>query len=215
MKKIFSLSILLLFFFSCSKDQPEPEKNPTTNYVYLDPSVKPYKFKTGSYWVYINDSTSITDSIRLDSISTGFIITTPSVHGTTNQTRSEFYTIQLHSFGNSSYYSETLFGKYLIRNFSGNYFQFYGQPIYIANSPVGTSNRGMEIVSKLPSYTVNTTTFSQVDKIKITAASQSQQEFTYDTYLYYSDTIGLIKKEILLPSGAIESWSIKRWNVIK
>jgi len=54
-----------------------------------------------------------------------------------------------------------------------------------------------------------------VDKVKITAANQYQPEFDYDTYLYYTDTVGLIKKETDLGGGNIESWTLKRWNVIK
>ncbi len=73
----------------------------------------------------------------------------------------------------------------------------------------------MTIIAKFLSMNVGINTFSNVDQVQIIAAAQSLPEFTFDTYLYYSDTIGLLKKETILSPGNIESWSVKRWNVMK
>ncbi len=85
----------------------------------------------------------------------------------------------------------------------------------MANSNVGTAFNGMEIVSNLNSLTINGITFNNVTKIKITTANQIQPEFSNDTYLYFVDTVGLIKKDIVLDINNIESWSIKNWKTIK
>ena len=90
-----------------------------------------------------------------------------------------------------------------------------GQPIYMSNSAVGTTFNGMEISSQLNTLNVNGITFNNVTKIKITSANQIQPEFSNDTYLYYSDSVGLIKKEIILGINNIESWSIKHWKIVK
>lgn len=222
MKNNFPILIFILVIVSaCHKEVPQqkPVNTHTTqaHYYNLDPSILPYKFKVGSYWVYENDSTFVLDSIVVDSVSTGFITTFPNPHGTGFSTEEEFFKMYLHAFGSSKYYNECLIQKKIIRNFGGDFFHFLGQLIYLSNSPVGTSwqGQGMEITAKFLAMSVNSYNFNYVDEVKITAANQYQPEFAYDTYLYYTDTIGLIKKETILGTGNIESWSIKRWNVIK
>jgi hypothetical protein len=194
---------------------PQPTPNAQTNYEYLDTSILPYKFKAGSYWVYQNDSTLALDSILVDSVSAGFVITVPSVHGSTDQTESEFFKMNIHDFGNSMYYNECLMSKKIIRNFGGDYFHFYGQATYMSNSSLGTSYHGIEIIAKFVTTTVNGNSYNYVDEVKITAANQYQPEFTSDTYLYYTNTVGLIKKEFVIGPGNMESWSLIRWHVIK
>ena len=213
------LAFILLVVSACRKEEDaEPKPTPTASpsqYNYISESIAPYKFKTGSYWIYENDSTGLLDSVTVDSISTGFFVSIPSVHGTTGYTYTQFYKMYFHDFGTSELYNQTLMNNYLVRNYSGDYSNFYGQGIYAANSPVGTSSNGMTIIAKFLSMNIGINTFNNVDEVQIIAADQSFPEFAFDTYLYYSDTIGLIKKEAILSPGNIESWSIKRWNVIK
>ncbi len=117
MKNIFFISVIILLFFStCKKKEVagnDPSVTPHAHYDSLALSILPFKFKVGSYWVYKNDSTAILDSIIIDSISTGFIITTPSVHGTTDPILSQFYKMYIHDFGSSKYYNECLIENHL------------------------------------------------------------------------------------------------------
>lgn len=213
------LAFILIVVSACRKEEDvEPKPTPTappTQYNYISGSITPYKYKAGSYWIYENDSTSLLDSITVDSVSIGFFESIPNVHGTTGNTLTEFYKMYLHDFGTSELYNQTLMNNSLVRNYSGNWSNFYGQRIYSANSPVGSSSNGMTIIAKYLSMNIGLSTFSNVDEVQIIAADQFSPEFLYDTYLYYCDSVGLIKKETEISPGNIESWSLKRWNIIR
>lgn len=220
MKRILPIAAFMILLVSaCRKEEdPEPQPSPTsptTHFNYLSESVTPYKYKAGSYWIYENDSTGLTDSITVDSVLTGFFESIPNVHGTTGSTYTEFYKMYFHDFGTSEQYNQTLMNYFLVRNYSGNWSNFYGQSIYAANSPIGTTNNGMTIIAKFLSMNIGINTFNNVDKVQIIAADQFCPEFSYDTYFHYCDSVGLIKKETELSPGNIESWSLKRWNIIR
>jgi hypothetical protein len=73
----------------------------------------------------------------------------------------------------------------------------------------------MKIIAKFPTMTINSNIFKNVVETKITASQQYQPNFSNDTYLYFCDSIGLIKKVTDFGSGNLESWSVERWKVIK
>lgn len=211
-------SILLLFFclafLEChKKEQPTPDPTSVVEYRYIQESMKPFEVKTNSYWVYVNDSTGVQDSVAVLSTETGMVWTTPQVHGQGGGTQSEYYKINLKSYLTNTSYNNYILNNFMKKNGGGTWGE-EGQPIYMANSAVGSSFSGMEISLKLNTFTVNGITFNNVTKIKITAVKQYQQEFAHDTYLYYADIVGLIKKEIVLGSNNIEAWSIKRWKIV-
>lgn len=202
-------------FLQCHKDdKPSADQTLETEYRYIQESIKPFEVKTNSYWVYKNDSTGVQDSVSVLSTETGMIWTTPQVHGQGGGTLSEYYKINLKSYLNNTFYNNFILNDFMKRNGGGTWGQD-GQPIYIANSAVGTTFNGMEISSKLNTLNINGITFNNITKVKITAANQIQPEFSNDTYLYYVDTVGLIKKEIVLGLNNIESWSIKHWKIVK
>lgn len=158
----------MLIICSCKKDsvtQTYFSKLPETNYSYLDTSIYHYKFKPGSYWVYENDSTGTLDSIVVDSVSEGYYTTIPSVHGTTSETKSAFYKMNMHNYGTLEYFNETLIESRIERNYSGDW--TYGQPVYFANSPTGTSNHGLTVIAKSLMMTVNSNNFNRVNKMQI------------------------------------------------
>jgi len=217
MKNYFPILVVALAVLSsCRKEEDAvPQPAPVDHKTYLDASINPYKFKQGSYWVYENDSTGVLDSLYIDSVSTGFFVSSPGIHGGPNSLM-EFYKMYVHDVSASVFYNQTLLGYSMHKNFTGTWSTgFHGQPVYISDAPLGTEYNGATIAAKFISMTVNAITFDNVDQIKITAAAQHDPEFDHDTYLYYCDLIGLLKKETLLSPGNIESWSIKRWHVIR
>jgi hypothetical protein len=204
-----------LTFFACHKEkQTAADTTFDTKYDYIQQSIKPFEVKTNSYWVYKNDSTGVQDSISVLSTETGMIWTIPQAHGQGGGTQSEYYKINLKSFSNNTFYNDYILDNFMKRNGGGTWGE-KGQPIYMANSVVGTIFNGMEISSKLNTLNINGITFNNITKVKITTANQIQPEFSNDTYLYYVDTVGLIKKEIVLGLNNIESWSIKHWKIVK
>ncbi len=219
MKRIPSIIfiILCLSFLACKKEKKtttEPALKDSDKYYYLDAVIKPYLFKTGSYWVFENDSTGVLDSVIVTSTQTGFYQTYPAVHGNPGGSHVEFYKMNLKSCLTNTYYNHYLAGNSIKLNGGGEYGE-NGQSMYAANSPVGTEFSGMSIDSKFSTLTLKNNHFTNVDKVKIIAANQRKHEFTNDTYLYFTSAVGLIKKETLLGLNNIESWSIKRWHVIK
>lgn len=62
---------LLAFFFSCKKT-PEPEtKGPNcsdTQTKYISSEISNFKFKKGTYWVYIDSISLIIDTVKVDTV---------------------------------------------------------------------------------------------------------------------------------------------------
>lgn len=220
MKERFLFLISVSFLLSaCSKDEVQPNSSgggygytlPEFNYISY--SIQPYKFLQGTYWIYENDSTGALDSIVVDSARSGSFESTPSVHGSTGSTFTETYTMYLQNYTSPEQFDVTLMTNYIYRNYSGDWSNFQGQPVF--GSEPGTSKDGMTVLPIYPTYTVGGATYSLVKKMQIIAADQSLPEFSNDTYLYYSDSVGLIKKETQLSTTNIESWSLKRCNILR
>lgn len=217
-KIIISLLFTLLITSSCKKEE---EKPPTgsgshTTYMHIHAGLDQFRFQSGSYWVYENDTTGALDSVVLTSTSTGWIITSPSVHGGPS-TQAEIYKMFMHGFGTGLDYNHSLLGKSMYYNFTGTSIVsgLHAQPIYLTDCTVGTISTGMEVLDQELTVSIGSNTFNSVDKMKVSFADQDPPaEFACDTYFYYADTLGLIKKESDLGSGNIESWSLIRWHVI-
>ena len=79
----------------------------------------------------------------------------------------------------------------------------------------GDTFSGLSLTDTIPLLIINGYSFKNVDKFKITKKEQCFPVFDNDMYLYFSDSVGLIKKEILDKYGNIESWSLLRWKVIR
>ncbi len=215
-----SISFLVVAFSICSCKKEEDNSptspganfyHPHTYYTYLDTGIIHYKFQLGSYWVYQNDSTALLDSIVVDS-AYAFFVDYGVGSFNSDYYKAETYEMKMHDFSTSQYYREDLIFNCIKRN---PFSVASGQAIYIPNSTIGSGSGGMEIIAKFPSMTINSSNFNFIDEVKITAANQSQAEFPHDTYLFYTPSIGLIKKEEDLGGGNIQSWSIKRWHIIR
>ena len=208
-KTIYIWTILIIgtTVISCKKENSEDE----TNYSYLNESIEPYKFKSGSYWVFQNDSTKILDSIVVISTESNFYWSPPPVQGQAG-TKREYYNMNLQSFLTSNNFNHFLTSNYIKQNGGGDYGQD-GQPIFMSESNIGTKFNGMEIIEKFPTLIINGNSFNYIVETKITESEQYQPVFSNDTYLYFSDSIGIVKKVTGFGNGNFDSWSILRWNV--
>ncbi len=212
MKTFFIFTILFIELTISSCYMGDEEDLPPA---YIQDEIVPYEFKTGSYWIYENDSTSVLDSVIVSSTENGFYWLPLPSHGE-GGTKHEYYKINLKSFATSQTYNDYLTNYYIIRN-GNEESEEAGQTIFSSFSDTGDSwhPAGMKIIAKFSTMTINDNIFNNVIETKITASEQKNQEFAYDTYLYFTNTIGLIKKVTDLGNGSFESWSIKRWSVIK
>jgi hypothetical protein len=70
----------------------------------------------------------------------------------------------------------------------------------------------MKIIDIIPELDISGNSFSNVIQVKVIASEQYQQEFVYNTYLYFTDSIGIIRKVELISEEDIRSWSLIRRN---
>ena len=203
--------VFIIFFpltlFSCKKNK---EETPIF-YEKISSALTPYMFKNGSYWVYENDSTFALDSISLTSIMHDYFWQPPSSPGSDNRTKIEYYKINLHDFLSSHDYDDFLFAGIITRN--GNENPTYGQPIFVSFGAIGSSLDGAYVWDTINSINIGGNVYTKVREMKIVSSEQIDHEFLHDTYLFYRDSIGIIKKVIDLGGGNKESWSLKRWKV--
>ena len=122
---------------------------------------------------------------------------------------------KMHDFTSSQYFNDYLIGIGIIRNGNLYDWQMHGTCLCLTNSDTGSTSGPMKIIAKFPSMLINSNTFGNVVESKITAALQTEQDFAHDTYLFYSQSAGLIKKEEDLGGGNIQSWSLLRWHVVR
>jgi hypothetical protein len=205
--KIFLLVIITLII-ACNKENQIDNSNPEYNEV-LSSFLKPYMFKNGSYWVYQNDSTGILDSIALISTSHGFFEQPPGSPGTPSHTQIEYYRINLHDYLTSSDYDDFLFGSILTRN--GNEHLVFGQPVLILGFSIGYEIFGTFVYDTSLTININGNLFTKVREMKI---NHTLPDFPHDTYMYFRDSIGMLKKVIDFGNGNFESWSLKRKNIV-
>ena len=204
-KRILHLVVIAGLVISCKKDP----SSPVSGYSYLSSDLHPFMFATGSYWVYENDSTGALDSVSVIAVHHDFYWSTPAVHGQPGH-KTEYYRIDVQSSYYSTTYNDYLSYEMIRRNGGGDYGQL-GQPIFILAE---SGFNGLQVIADQDTLTVNSSLFHSIRITKVIAAEQYQVEFDHDTYFYYSTQAGLIKRVVDLGGGQLESWSLKRWNVL-
>jgi hypothetical protein len=208
--QILLLLIISSLCLSCEETE-DPDDNEDTTQM-IKECLKPYLFRTDSYWIFKNDSTGIVDSLAVIEFDSGSYWMPPPVHGAPGQ-KWEYYNIVVMNFKDSFIHNDFLDRNSIRLNGGGKYGEL-GQPILIADGVIGDGYNGMEIIDIIPELDISGNTFSNVIEVKITAAEQYQKEFAYDTYLYFKDSIGIVKKVELISEENITSWSLLRWNTI-
>ena len=233
MKKFFILISIAFLLGSCKKDEQQAQTYPpghgvpniTGPFDFTPAILKPYKFKKGSYWVYQNDSTGILDSIV--AIHDTLLDNTYGISSSNYFSFTAYYSIDYYDYTFSKSYTDALATGYNIlptvsifratprEATQGPYNVALGTPTLMFPHDTSYAFCGSRYVSAIASLTLNSYTFNNINKIKITKASECMVYFANDTYLYYTDSIGIIKRENILSTTNIESWSIKRWHIIK
>jgi hypothetical protein len=98
-------------------------------------------------------------------------------------------------------------------NSTGNH---HGRFIY-SGTNIYSPDSGTEFIENIPLFNLNGNDFNNVKKIwvKILPTNSYYPNLSiHDMYFYFSDSVGLIKWEVIDGSTIIESWSIKSWDVI-
>jgi hypothetical protein len=69
--RVIYFALILIIAYSCSKPEETPSKGPNcsdTQTKYISPEIANFKFKKGTYWVYIDSISLVTDTVRVDTV---------------------------------------------------------------------------------------------------------------------------------------------------
>lgn len=190
-----SLFILILFFYSCKKDNTEPDPEPQPAVSPISSTLYPLLFDTGSYWIYSNGSSS--DTVSLNSVAREEMTVIPK------SPKEETFILNFESteFNN---YSERFVGAIITRNWIDEGW------VYASNLVAGESCGGLTQVAKLDTLLVENQQFYNVSQFRV----EQGNYFSNDMYLFYSDSAGVIRKEVLSGGSIIETWNLTEYNTV-
>jgi len=198
MKKIL-LILIIISFFSCSKDEEKETPQPVGT---ISSSLHPFLFKKGSYWIFKNQNTGQLDSVVVNSISKNIFTVGPSHPGQGSQGQEEYYNINYLSTINGSY-DEQLIGYVISKGlFSGGY-------VYLSNHKIGEESLNAKLTNIYDSLSIESNLYQNVVKME----NSKDSYLTSDLNLYYVDSIGLVKKEIISNDSIIDTWNLLRYSV--
>jgi hypothetical protein len=173
------------------------------NYTYykIDENLYPLLFDTGSYWIYENINNLLIDSI----IIVGFEIDTfyigPGGSGQGPIGEEQYFNLTYKS-DVSGIYEEQLIAYFISRGL------VYGGCVYISSQSIGDTWSNAQISAIFDSLIINNRTYRNVVKMKLV----QDKYLDTDMNLYYSDSIGIVKKEIIEDSMIVGTWNLLRYN---
>ena len=193
MKSKLIISFFFLTLIGCLKQETQND----IYYININPELKSQAFKTGSYWIYQNDSTSKIDCtfIYLDNTD---IDNVPYVHGSSYsyECYEMFYHYHFTTNGYSSYW-DRMFGDQIIKNpiqcYNGH--QLCGPIVYATSSFTG--------MIYFDSLKIGNNIFYKVQEVSIDS-----------TQWYTAKSIGVIKK-VVHDSIDKGTWNLLRWKIVK
>ncbi len=182
-----------LVFTSCNKPPENGTKGPNcsdTQTKYITPEISNFKFKKGTYWIFIDSATFVIDTMRIDTASGGIV---PYQYCPNN--KHEYYSFQIKPkdiYSNSDSYS--LEGNRLMRN--QRYEDGSGDEIFIGSA------------LKLDSMFVYDRYYKSVEGYP---KNSDPSEDGNKTIYYINAEFGFLKKEVFIGSS---NW-IKSQKLLK
>jgi len=186
MKFIQIIFLVTLILSSCKKSEVNHERGPDcsdTQTKYISPDITNFKFKKGTYWVYIDSVSLVTDTVIVDTVL--------------------YDGLKSYSYCPNNYYEKYLF---IVRNRDYSVFDKY----FLNHGRIQLNSEAEEVdkniyedhMPKVDSvFIFNTYYKSVVIYTKINDPNES-----WNKTLYYSNTeYGFLKKEIYNPSNQLLS----------
>jgi hypothetical protein len=189
---------LLSMLFSC-EDEETTSKKP--DFYKVDSSLNSMFFDEGSYWVYENSDKSKTDSVIIKDIIKDTLELGPSMPGQGPVGDVEYYSIEYFSSFRGIYY-EQLVGYVISQGCT------YGGYLYLSSHEKGDSSLNAEISEIYDTLIVGENIYLKVVKMEI----QADGYVPTDMNLYYVDSVGIVKKEIVSDNKITETWNLIRYN---
>jgi len=143
---------------------------------------------------------NVEDSITAESIDKSFIYV-PHI------SPDEYYQINYHDVTDGFYYNDYLVGYIICRCLGPS-----GYPsgyLLLTSKKIGDKSEDAEIVDVLDSMLVENHLFKQVVKMKIISGNCITENY----FLYYVDSIGMIKKERFENDSVLETWNITNYKI--
>jgi len=198
---------LLIFLISACQESEIPNR---TNKTYISEDLKnEFVFEKGSYWIYENNNGNI-DSVILYDLDSGFTSICPD-NGCPQR---EYIKMKFQNMTRKEVFNHYFVEKVIKYNGGGNWGQD-GQPIFVLNIEIGESSGGLIFISHYDSLEVMEDVFYNVDIMGIKAKEQFQDEFDFNTDLFFSPHVGVIRKIIYDTINGTEIWNIKRYEIKK
>jgi hypothetical protein len=221
MKKFAILFILFAFFFSaCKKDPDCNTQPPSPSYTFQDLVAYSY-FKTGTYWIYKDSTSSIEDSV--------YVYTDTSYsyyqnNGIQMEGTYMFYTFQAHSFFDSyNYHYNISMGNYSVSTNEVGTVRIRTKPTDYVGETYLMSNRF--VVGDMITWYLGTgSTYYKgfYDSLNILGNnyysvvkfydSQNLSEYESPTNFYIAKNIGIVRKEKL---DSNKVWNLIRYNIVQ
>ena len=201
MKNLSTLLVIIvcLINYSCDKDEGFE-----VDYTIGQISIKlyPYLFEKNSYWVYSSSDNLTTDSVYVHNIELDTLIHYPSTPGEGPAGGEQFHEI---TYISSVYgtHSEQLVNDVISR---GN---VYGGYVYLTSQTIGYEHLNAKISDIYSSLIINGINYRNVVKMEVEKDNYLAQSMN----IYYADSIGVIKRELIENNNISETWNLLRFNV--
>ncbi len=188
-KKLFFTAIILLLILSCRKDESTCKKN----YFTIHPELAPYLFDVGSYWIYKDSTSSLTDS---SSVLSAGIYKRYSPGGPSDDCPDEiqYFAISYYNFTTQANDIENIELQYISRNYK----TIYRIDTAYFNTP--------KLIATFSSLQVENTIYNNVKEFQVARP---------DGYInYYSaNFVGIIKQTSKI-NGLITTSNLLRHKAV-
>ncbi len=208
MKNLLIILLCFVYLESCKKDREESNTNSTytpyqeSNHSKINPTLYPYLFNTGSYWIYKDSASLNLDSIALTGLLRTSVPVPPSNPNQTNLGDLEYFDVTYFSSNISSSYHEQLFSNTISR------YLYYGGFVFISSKRINDHLYNAVIADVIDSINVENVVYRNVTKMKVSQDSYINGNF----YFYYADSVGVIKKDSLVNDTVVQTWNLLRKN---
>jgi hypothetical protein len=203
----FYLLGLFVILISACKESDIPS---STNYTYIPEELKTqFVFEKGSYWIYEDNNGNI-DSVIIIESDSGFTSICPD-NGCPLR---EYIKLVFQNVTKNEHFNYYFIDQVIKYNGGGNWGQ-EGQPIYIWNWEIGENSNGLTLIASYDSIEILDNMFYNIDVMEVTAKDQFQVEFEFNTDLYFSPYIGVIRRVIHDTINGTETWDLKNYNIKK
>ncbi len=173
-------------------------------------SSKPYMFKEGSYWVYDNTSTGLTDTLTVIKAETKILTGGSPTRNCKGNPTTEMWLITV-TYGGDTFSVYTGEALYLSSDFSFKYRSYVFDPS-LNNGECSKYDGGL-CAGNVTSLTLGANVFDSVYPVITTFNSALTSQSLFSAQLYWVKNIGLIKA--VCQDSANTTLNLQSWHVVQ